>query len=172
MWSSRFLLGCLVLAGAGRALCFPPSEEVKLQDVTHEQFLKALAALKGKVVVVDFWGDFCIPCKEEFPHLVELHKKYARKGVVCVSVSVDTEKGKPGALKFLKAKGATFPNYWLKEPLTEVWQKHWDLNGPPAVFVFDAGGKQAGRFDHNDPDKGYSYADVEKLVQKVLESGK
>jgi hypothetical protein len=69
------------------------------------------------------------------------------------------------ALKFLQDKKATFTNFLLDED-NKIWQNHWDINGPPGVFVFDQKGKQVGRF--YSPDKAYTYADVEKLVTKLL----
>ncbi len=151
-------------AGAGEA------GAIKLRVVKHKQFLDELKKLRGKVVVVDVWGEFCLPCKQEFPHLVALHRKYAGSGVVCVSVSVDEPddaKARERALAFLKAKGATFPNYLIDEK-AQVWQDHFDINGPPAVFVYGRDGSLAGRFDHNDVNKQYTYADVEKCVRGAL----
>jgi thiol-disulfide isomerase/thioredoxin len=141
--------------------------EVKLQVVKRTGLDAELKKLRGKVVVLDVWADFCLPCKQEFPHLVALHKKYAGKGLVCVSVSVDEADQHAAALKFLKSRGATFPNYRLDEP-PPGWQEHFDIYGPPAVFVYGRDGKLAGRFDHNDVNKTFTYKDVEKLVQKVL----
>jgi thiol-disulfide isomerase/thioredoxin len=143
---------------------------IKLQVVKHKQLLQELKKLRGKVVVVDIWGEFCLPCKQEFPHLVALHRKYGKDGVVCVSVSVDEPddaKAHERALAFLKARGAAFPNYLIDDK-AQVWQDHFDINGPPAVFVYGRDGALAGRFDHNDVNKNYSYRDVEKLVRKVL----
>lgn len=48
-----------------------------------------LPALEGKVVLVDFWASWCVPCKASFPALGELQKRYADRGVVIVGVSVD-----------------------------------------------------------------------------------
>jgi thiol-disulfide isomerase/thioredoxin len=153
--------------GCGQAT--PREQEIKLDIVKQAKVLEAIQGQPGKVVVVDIWGEFCIPCKAEFPHLVALHKKYRTMGVTCMSVSVDPEpeKAHTAALKFLKDKEATFANYLLDEE-PKAWQDHFDIYGPPAVFVYDQKGKLAGRFDHNDPDKQYTYADVEKLVEKLL----
>ena len=160
----------LLVAGLAALVAAQPDAPITLRTVKHKEFLEALKAHKGRVIVVDFWGEFCIPCKKEFPHLVEMHRRWYKDGLVCISVSLDDAKRHDAALKFLKARGATFPNYRLDEE-PKVWQDHWDFNGPPALFVFDRAGKQAGRFDHNDPCKQYTDADVEKLVQKVLRPG-
>ena len=109
-----------------------------------------------------------MPCKKEFPNLVDLHRKYAGKGLACVSVSVDPVEDQAAALKFLQKQKATFANYLLDEPNTAK-QKYFDIFGPPAVLVYDRDGKLAQRFDHNDVNKDYSYADVEKVVKKLLE---
>jgi thiol-disulfide isomerase/thioredoxin len=62
--------------------------------------------LKGKVVLVDFWASWCGPCKESFPAMEEMHKKYAAKGLVILAVNVDED---VNAMKdFLKDQTATF----------------------------------------------------------------
>jgi len=139
-------------------------EEVKLEVVKAEELPKRLEKLRGKVIVLDVWAEFCHPCKKEFPHLVELHEKYAAKGVACVSVSVDPAEDKEKTLEFLKKHKATFTNFLFDER-QKVWQDHFRILGPPSVFVYGPDGKLARQFD---PDIGFSYADVEKLVQKLL----
>jgi|SRR5579884_1661962 len=96
-----------------------------------------------------------------------MHRKYAAQGVVCMSVSVDEAKLLEGARGFLKEQGATFPNYWLNEKPAD-WGERLNINGPPAVFVFDRDGRRAGKFDNLDPDKPYTHKDVEALVQELL----
>jgi hypothetical protein len=110
-----------------------------------------------------------VPCKKEFPHLVQLHQKYAKDGLVAMSVSVDTAEDRGKALEFLRKQSATFANFWLDEK-GKVWQEKLDIAGPPAVFVFDRQGKRAGKFDTDDPDKPYTYDDIEKLVRQLLKA--
>ena len=110
-------------------------------------------------MAVDIWGEFCVPCREAFPHIVELHDKYAARGLACMSVSVDQAANTALALKFL-VREAVFANVLLDEP-PKTWQSLFDIHGPPAVLVFDRDGKLAGRFDHNDVDKSYTHEDVE-----------
>jgi hypothetical protein len=95
-----------------------------------------------------------------------MHEKYAKQGVVCMSVSVDLKEDYEAALKFLQKQKATFANFLLDEK-QKVWQDHFSIIGPPAVFVYDRDGKVT---PFNNNDKEYTYADVEKLVKKLLES--
>ena len=94
-----------------------------------------------------------------------MHEKYGKKGVACVSVSVDSVDDKDDVLAFLKKQKATLTNYLLDEK-QKVWQEHFGIDGPPAVLVYDRDGKLAKKFV---PDEDFTYADVEKLVVKLLQ---
>ena len=160
--------GCMVVYEKTNDVPPPPKqEEVTLQVVKQKGYLQTLEGLRGKVVVVDVWGEFCVPCREAFPHLVELHNKYASKGVACLSVSIDQAEDQDLALRFLKRQNALFTNLLLDEP-PKTWQALFDIYGPPAALVFDSGGKLAARFDHNDISKTFTYDDVEKAVVGLL----
>ena len=52
-----------------------------------------LASLRGKVVVVDFWGTWCGPCMRAIPHNVEIVKQYADEGVVLIGVHDEVIQG-------------------------------------------------------------------------------
>jgi thiol-disulfide isomerase/thioredoxin len=153
-------------AGPARQSAAADADAVTLKLVKYPEFIEAVKARRGKVVVIDVWATWCIPCMKEFPHLVELHKRYAKDGVACMSVNLDKAEHEAGALKFLRAKGAAFPNFLLDEK-SEVWQEKWGLKGIPAVFVFGRDGKVAAKF-HSDDDSKFTYEDVEKKVQELL----
>jgi thiol-disulfide isomerase/thioredoxin len=144
-------------------------KKAKLDAITA-----AIAKHKGKVVIVDFWGDFCIPCKKEFPNLVRLHNEHAKDGLVCVSVAVDDPDDADAAasgLKFLQKQKATFENYLIDEK-PEVWQKNWGFAAVPAVMVYGRDGKIAKKFTFDDPNNQFTYKDVEKFVLPLLEEKK
>src|SRR5262245_2280057 len=78
----------LVLVGLSPA----PPDEVALIPVKYDEFRSRIASngAKGaKFTLVDAWATTCGPCKENFPHLVEMHRKYAKLGLAVVSLTLD-----------------------------------------------------------------------------------
>jgi thiol-disulfide isomerase/thioredoxin len=141
-------------------------DKVDLQLVKLNALQSAIAKHKGKIVVVDFWATFCIPCKAEFPNLVKIHNEQG-KDVVCISVTVDDADDKAAALKFLTDKKATFENFLLDEP-AELYQKKLEFTSVPTVLVYDKDGKLAKKFNGDKPDNVFTYKDVRKLVDELL----
>jgi cytochrome c biogenesis protein CcmG, thiol:disulfide interchange protein DsbE len=66
----------------------------------------SLAALKGKVVYVDFWASWCGPCKQSFPFMNELQSRYGAKGLEIVAINLDAKRA--DADKFLTETPAQF----------------------------------------------------------------
>jgi thiol-disulfide isomerase/thioredoxin len=161
-------LGIVVIAGLVGSGAFAQESVVKLSSVKWPELEKAISAQKGKVVVIDVWADFCIPCKREFPHLVELHQKYVKDGLTCISLTVDDKDDVDKALAFLKKQKAVFANYLIDEP-AELWSKKLDVPCPPAAIIFDRAGKRVKTFTTEEP---FNYADVEKVVAPLLKQGK
>lgn len=64
----------------------------------------------GKVVVVDFWASWCVPCRRSFPWLNAMNRKYADEGLVIIGVNLDRERS--DAEKFLKEYPADFQIYF------------------------------------------------------------
>jgi thiol-disulfide isomerase/thioredoxin len=63
---------------------------IKLPTIKGDSL--SLASLKGKVVLLDFWASFCVPCRYANKQLVKLYAKYKPKGFEIFSVSLDQEK--------------------------------------------------------------------------------
>jgi peroxiredoxin len=81
------------------SICDPKAKAAKLTFTLKDVDGKPvkLADFKGKVVVLNFWATWCVPCRAEIPALVELQAKYAGSGLQVIGVSVDdpAEKMKP-----------------------------------------------------------------------------
>jgi thiol-disulfide isomerase/thioredoxin len=71
--------------------CDPKGKPAKLnftfKDVNNKKV--SLLDFKGKVILLDFWATWCVPCKAEIPGFIELQKKYGAKGLQIVGLSVD-----------------------------------------------------------------------------------
>lgn len=67
-----------------------PRLQIKLPDTKGDSL--TLASLKGKVVLLDFWASWCVPCRASNRRLVKLYQKYNNQGFEIFGVSVDEEK--------------------------------------------------------------------------------
>ncbi len=140
-----FTIGILIGVAADE-----PAKTIDVTEVRAADLQKAFKDQKGKVVLVDCWATWCAPCIKKFPHLVELHKKYAEKGLVCVSLSMDKfgdedDYKKEKVVKFLKDKGATFPNFIVSEPKKDeeaLLKLIGDFQAIPYMVMFDRAGKK------------------------------
>ncbi|WP_165230564.1 TlpA family protein disulfide reductase [Aquisphaera insulae] len=150
-----------------------PGSAVRLERLKWVAFKERLAAAKSsKLTVVDAWATTCGPCKENFPHLVEMHKKFGGKGLNVISLTLDDPtdaKAVAAAEKFLKEKNADFTNVLLDENFGDGYDR-LDINAIPAVFLFGPDGKELKRFTMDDPDHQFTYADVEKEIAARLEA--
>jgi thiol-disulfide isomerase/thioredoxin len=172
MFRKCFAVSAILLAGGlvGRSADEP---KVDVTEVRADDFAKALKDQKGKVVLIDCWATWCAPCVKKFPHLVERHKKYAEMGLVCVSLSIDKygdedEYKKENVLKFLKAKGATFPNFILAEPKKdeEAFVKLiGDFEAVPYMVMFDRNGKKVWASDEKPQ---LNTEQLDKLIEEQL----
>jgi thiol-disulfide isomerase/thioredoxin len=68
-----------------------PAPEIQAAYWLNSQAL-ALAGLRGKIVVVEFWATWCPPCRASIPHLIEMNHKFAGKGVVFISLTDEDRK--------------------------------------------------------------------------------
>lgn len=79
--------------------------EIGLNDLNGRAI--RMSRLRGKVVIVDFWASWCDPCREAMPVLNRLYRRYRRRGLVVVGVSVDRTAG--NARGFLRRTPVSFP---------------------------------------------------------------
>ncbi|MCS7023533.1 MAG: TlpA family protein disulfide reductase [Bryobacteraceae bacterium] len=120
-----------------------------LRPVDETGYRKAIAAHKGKVVLVNFWATYCIPCRKEMPALVQLAAKYGPKGLVLLTVSADEPEQQAAAEKFLLQNKVPEPHYWRQVKDEDTFIRSIDASWSgalPASFLYDRSGKKVKTF--------------------------
>ncbi|MCA1629684.1 MAG: TlpA family protein disulfide reductase [Acidobacteria bacterium] len=99
--------------------------ELALRDLSGAE--QRLSALRGRVVVLNFWATYCAPCRKEMPDLAAIQNDYAAQGVQVVGASSDEAEDRAKVLQFIKETKINFP-VWLG-----ATEEHSDVQVPPAV---------------------------------------
>jgi peroxiredoxin len=96
----------------------------------------SLAALRGQVVLVNFWATWCGPCRKEMPLLEQIHRKYAPLGFTMLGINVEEDTTHMEA--FLGDVPVTFPV--LLDPANHV-SKLYDVAAMPSTVIIDRKGQ-------------------------------
>lgn len=131
---------CLVLAlasaSAGAQLVGRPAPEVELRTLGGERF--RLSALKGRPVVMTFWGTWCPPCRQEFPELAEVFRKHGASGLAVVGVNQrDQELSTDDVRRFVDEMAAPFTIVLDDRGRS---RRPYRLVGLPTTVFVDSGG--------------------------------
>jgi cytochrome c biogenesis protein CcmG/thiol:disulfide interchange protein DsbE len=139
-----------------------PAPDFHVSAVAGSPATLSLGQLRGQVVLLDFWGTFCGPCKKSFPKLEALNRKYAADGLRVIGVSEDEEDDKDKIPGFAEAYGAKFLLAWDKG---NVIAKRYDPETMPTSFVIDREGVV--RFVHVGFHDGEEI-DLDKEIHELL----
>jgi thiol-disulfide isomerase/thioredoxin len=139
----------------------------KLQVVANDAaYRNVVAAHKGKVVLVEFWATWCVPCREEMPELVKLESKLRARGLDVIMISVDDPNDEARAAKVLKDTTMPVPGFLRNVPDDDKFcvsvDPGWASGAVPAIFLYDRSGKKARAFIGATPMKTVEAA-LEKL---------
>ena len=134
-----------------------PAPEIAKNDlVTGKPF--ALSSLKGKVVLLDFWASWCVPCRKSNPHVKALYEKYRKKGFDVVYVADNDSRPEDAlkaidqdgirkyhhvlrGLKTLKDANGKMTGYDKSEDVSEQYAIHF----LPTKYLIDREGKIIGK---------------------------
>ncbi|HEY2953104.1 MAG TPA: TlpA disulfide reductase family protein [Verrucomicrobiae bacterium] len=97
-----------------------------------------LQKLQGKVVLVDFWATWCIPCMEELPKVKATYSKLHEKGFEIVGISLD--KNAEALDRVLKKEAMTWPQYLEEAGQENKFAGEFGIEGIPTMWLVDKTG--------------------------------
>jgi cytochrome c biogenesis protein CcmG, thiol:disulfide interchange protein DsbE len=139
-----------------------PAPDFEVKTVTAPKSTISLRELRGKVVLLDFWGTFCEPCKKSFPKLQELSEKYEASGLRVVGISEDEDEDKDKIPAFASTYGAKFALGWDRD---KSIARQYKPETMPSSFIIDGSGIV--RFEHVGFHDGEE-VDIDKEVRGLL----
>ena len=122
----------------------------------------SLSELRGKVVLLNFWATWCVPCRKEMPAIEALYQRYKDRGLEVLAVNLDVLSG-AGVEAFVKEVAVTF-----RIPMDPAWAtaRAYGVAGLPTTYLIDRAGnvvvREAGERDRKDR---ASQVAVEGLLQ-------
>ncbi len=129
--------------------------EITGKDLNGVEF--ALSDYRGKVILLEFWGAWCVTCRREFPKLRELHERYENEPFVILGVA-------SGPLDSNKAAVANenlpWRSWWDGETSDGRIAEAWRVNSWPTRYLIDADGILRGHKLDSDQ--------LGKAIQKAL----
>jgi len=116
-----------------------PAPTFELKDLSESKV--SLSDFKGKVVLINFWATWCIPCREEMPSLNRLFNRFKKRGFVVLGISINSPKRSVEA--FLKEVPVDF--HILLDRSSKV-SRDYRVFAYPTTFLIDRRGRLRERF--------------------------
>jgi len=164
---SRLLRTCLVIGFLLSIACIKDTNaqqmapDFSLPDLTGETV--SLKEFRGKIVLVDFWATWCLPCRKTLPELAKLDKKYREKGLVILGLSIDDPSSYDN--KYVADfKDRYKIEYRILRADKKTYQSYLGTDDPrvPTLFIVDKKGKIVGKHE------GFELGTLEKELLKLL----
>ena len=132
-----FLIVCILALTTGVAAAGKAAPDFTLPDILQGKNY-SLSQFKGKVVMINFFTFFCMPCREEMPDLNKIYKEYQGKGLQLIGIGLSSD---PVQLRFLvKQIGLDYP---VLAGNDKVGKDYDNVELVPTTFIIDKQGNIA-----------------------------
>jgi thiol-disulfide isomerase/thioredoxin len=157
--------GVTHIGGSTNAVLYAPGHRPQAPEFTGTTLTGSrlsFSSYRGKVVLINFWGSWCVPCREEAPVLAALATRYRPAGVAFLGVDVrDTT---ASAQAFARGFGITYPS--LSDPSSMIsldFTGKVPIAGTPTTLVVDRAGHIAGAVFGQ-----ATYSELNTILAKVV----
>jgi thiol-disulfide isomerase/thioredoxin len=132
-----------------------PDTAIALADGTALR----LSDLRGKYVLLQFWGSWCGPCRKENPHLARLYQQYAARGLEVVSVGI--EQNPQAWQRAIQQDGMVWKYHALESAdFNGPLAREWNIRSIPAIFLLNPEGRIMGA--------GLRQEQLDKMLEQKL----
>jgi thiol-disulfide isomerase/thioredoxin len=128
-------------------------------------------SLKGKVILIDFWGSWCVPCRKSHPGLKDLYTKFKSKGLEIIGISNEVfsvgktkEEQAEAWKKAIKEDGINWLHI-LYDPAQNDIVKTYDIMGYPTKYLIDQNGKIVMKFLGSGESQ---HKELERLLSQLM----
>jgi thiol-disulfide isomerase/thioredoxin len=114
------------------------SPPIGFQVTTIKGERLSLEQYKGKVVLLDFWATWCVPCRQEMPNVINVYEKYNKKGFEIVGISLD--RSRDDLDRYLDKYDVEWPQYFDGKFWKNDVATLYGIQSIPATFLIDKKG--------------------------------
>ena len=141
-------------------------KNLEVSEITIDELNDIIKNRNEKVLLINIWATWCVPCKEEFPDLIKISDKYGEK-IELIGISIDyPDEVESKILPFLNKLKPNFINYVNVENDAEKFinnlNSEWS-GAIPATFFYDSEGKQILFYEGK-----MSFEEIENEVLKMI----
>lgn len=141
-------------------------------SISYANEIIRLSKFQGRYVLLDFWADWCVPCRENFPHLINLYEKYHQKGLEIIGVADNDFKQEAWKKAIENDKVGIWYHILrgLQKNEMGVIDKTKSINDKynthvlPTKILIDQSGLIVGRYEGTDGDK-----ELENKLREIFE---
>lgn len=148
-------------ATTGANTTFPPAPDVEFQALDGKPF--RLASLHGRVVLLNFWATWCVPCRAEIPEFNVMQRELEARGLSVVGVSVSPVDTSDSIRSFQKD---VKQDYTVLRGAEEIGQTFGNGPGLPVTYVLDRQGRIRQKFVGQT-----SRENFEAVIKPLLDEG-
>ena len=113
-------------------------DSIPVTSSADDLFNQIINRFKGKIIYIDFWADWCSPCRAEFPYADVLKKEYADKDLVFLYLGVSCEQD--NWTKMIRQKQLSGYHYWLNKEQSRQLLDKFMITGIPHFLLVDENG--------------------------------